>query len=139
VLSTRAKDFYDVFLMTTAQADKIDKTTLSEALRNTLHKRGKENLLDRSHDLVLDTLNSHDIQTQWKKYSAKQPYAAHITFKQISDAVITAFAWAGIELNIQPKAKASWVEEALAEGKRKAAEQGRDSLPSAKSKNGQEH
>jgi predicted nucleotidyltransferase component of viral defense system len=139
VLNTRAKDFYDLHLITTTQADRIDKPTFAAALRNTLRRRGKESLLDQSRELIHDTLNSHDIQEQWKKYSAQQSYAAQITFSQIAGAVITVSAWAGIEFNIRADTKTSWAETMIAKANQKNDEYNRNGTAPKKSKNEQEH
>jgi len=103
VFNTRAKDFYDVYLLTSTQSDKLDKAVLAEAFRNTLHRRKKEGLLTSSRDVLYQTVNSRDMQTQWKRYRAEYPYAADIDFKQIVSALSKLFTWAGIEINIITK------------------------------------
>lgn len=135
VFNTRAKDFYDIHLITALQSAGVDKTVFADALRNTLRSRGKSELLKRSSEIVLEIVNSPDIRTQWKRYRDEYSYAAKIDFTQIAGAIKTLFSWAGVEINIQSKAKVSWLEETLANGKREADEYNRNNTLPAKSKN----
>jgi predicted nucleotidyltransferase component of viral defense system len=138
VYNTRAKDFYDLRLITTLQSARVDKATLVTALRNTLRSRGKSELLTRCREIVLEIVNSPDIHTQWDKYRNEYSYAAEIDFKQIVSAINTVFSWAEIPLNIQPQTPPSWIDATIAKGKRKAAEYKRENPASDKSNNGQE-
>jgi len=92
VFNTRAKDFYDIRLITMTQSESVDKTVFSGALRNIAHSCGKSELLKRSREIVLEIVNSPDIKTQWKRYSDEYTYAAKIDFTQIAEAIKTLFA-----------------------------------------------
>ena len=98
VFNTRAKDFYDIHLITTVQSDGVDKTIFADALRNTLRSRGKSELLKRSREIVFEIVNSPDIKTQWQRYRDEYTYAGKIEFAQIAGAIKTLFAWAGVEI-----------------------------------------
>jgi predicted nucleotidyltransferase component of viral defense system len=138
VYNTRAKDFYDIHLITALQSERVDSEMFADALQNTLRSRGKSDLLMRSREIVLAIVNSPDIRTQWSRYRAEYSYASEIDFAQVAAAINTVFAWIGIELNIQPVAKTPWTEEILAESKQKANNYNHSSLPPTKSNNGQE-
>ena len=103
VFSTRAKDYYDVYLLTNTQTDKIDRTVLAMALQNTLRRRNKEGLLVNCRDTIFKTVNSIDIQRHWEKYRNEYPYAADIDFRQIVSALLRLLNWAGIEINFTLK------------------------------------
>jgi len=96
VFNTRAKDFYDIHLLTTTFYNKLDKTVLRDALHNTLKRRNKETLLIEAPKTVLQTLNSEDIQMYWEKYRAEYPYATNIEFREIASALIRLLEWSGI-------------------------------------------
>ena len=135
VFNTRAKDFYDIYLITTLQSGYVEKTVFADALRNTLRSRGKSELLKRSRDIVFAIVNSPDIRMQWKRYSEEYTYAAKIDFIQIIGAIKTLFAWVGVEIIIQPQIKTSWLEKTLANAKREADEYNRNNPSPSKSKN----
>ena len=98
VFNKRAKDFYDIYLLTTTFSDKLDKPVLKDALHNTLKRRNKEDLLIAVQKTVLQTLNSEDIQVHWKKYREEYPYAANIEFQQIAMAITQLLEWSGINI-----------------------------------------
>ena len=98
VFNTRAKDFYDIYLLTSTFADKLDKTILKDALRNTLHHRNKEVLLADIQGTVLKTLNSNDIKFQWEKYRSEYPYAADIDFGKVANSLLQLFEWLGVNI-----------------------------------------
>ena len=98
VFNTRAKDFYDIHLITTEQSNGVDKTIFADALRNTLRSRSKSELLKRSREIVFEIVNSPDIRTQWQRYRDEYTYADKIDFAQIAGAIKTLFAWAGVEI-----------------------------------------
>ena len=94
VFNTRAKDFYDIYLLVNSFSDELDKTILHKALHNTLKHRGKEGLLTDIQDIIKQILSSHDIQKHWDKYRTEYAYAAEIEFKQIASALKLLFEWA---------------------------------------------
>ena len=98
VFNTRAKDFYDIYLLTNTLSDKFDNNILQEAFRNTITRRKKENLLSNVPDTITQTLGNQDIRKHWAKYRADYSYAADIEFAQIESAMCKLFEWAGYKI-----------------------------------------
>ena len=98
VINTRAKDFYDVYLLTSAHIQKVDRAILKEAFANTIKRRNKERLMGDCKNIINQVINSFDIQNQWKKYKHEYNFAAGIDFAQITNALLIAFDWAGIDV-----------------------------------------
>jgi len=95
VFNTRAKDFYDIYLLTHTLQDKFDNDTLQEAFNNTIKRRRKENLLHDIQDTITQTLRSQDIRRHWEKYRTEYAYATDIEFSQVESALLQLFEWAG--------------------------------------------
>ena len=98
VFNTRARDFYDVYLLTTTFSDKLDNAVLKDALHNTLKRRNKYALLDNIQESVHQTLNNKDIQGHWAKYREEYSYAADIDFDKIASALLRLVEWLGHEI-----------------------------------------
>lgn len=101
VYNTRAKDFYDVYLLKTSFENQIDRGTLHSAVCNTLESRGKTSLLNRINDIVPKIITSENIISHWNKYQDEYPYAKDIDFIAISRALIETIKYAGFELPLE--------------------------------------
>jgi len=91
VFNTRAKDFYDIYLLANTLSDKLDNAVLQEAFSNTINRRGKENLLKNIQETIMQTLENQDIRKHWAKYRNEYAYAADIEFEQIESAILILF------------------------------------------------
>ena len=96
VFNTRAKDFYDIYLITNTLSDKFDNAVLQEAFRNTLNRRKKENLLTDIQETITQTLHNKDIKKHWEKYQVEYVYAADIGFAQIESSILDLFERTGV-------------------------------------------
>ena len=103
--NTRAKDFYDIYLLNHTLSDKLDMDILKEAFSNTIKRRRKENLLPDIQDTITQTLSSQYIHMHWKKYRAEYVYAMDIEFSQVELALIQLFEWAGHKIEYLRKAQ----------------------------------
>jgi predicted nucleotidyltransferase component of viral defense system len=95
VFNTRAKDFYDIYLLANTLSDKFDNSVWQDAFHNTVARRKKENLLPNIQETVVQILENQDIRKHWAKYRAEYVYAADIEFEQIEAALLKLFEWAG--------------------------------------------
>lgn len=83
VLSTRPRDFYDVFILVKTQ--QYQPAIFREALQATAEHRGSTEII-RNAGHILDRLEkSKDLQEQWTKYRRQYPYASQIGFETVMD------------------------------------------------------
>lgn len=80
ITMTRARDFYDLYMIYRLYGDKIDTGNLSEAIEKTSkHRATFESVL--KHKEVADLLKKSDsVKTLWNKYVKGNPYAKDIDF-----------------------------------------------------------
>lgn len=80
ITTTRARDFYDLYMIYRLYGDKIDTGNLSEAIEKTSkHRATFESVL--KHKEVADLLKKSDsVKTLWNKYVKGNPYAKDIDF-----------------------------------------------------------
>ena len=80
ITTTRARDFYDLYMIYRLYGDKIDTGNLSEAIEKTSKNRATfESVL--KHKEVADLLKKSDsVKTLWNKYVKGNPYAKDIDF-----------------------------------------------------------
>ena len=85
VLSTRPRDYYDVYVLT--KTHDFDKNKFSKALENTSKHR---NSFERVNDVMTDFSiieNSPDLQEQWLKYANANSYTEGLSFSDVCNAV----------------------------------------------------
>lgn len=85
VLSTRPRDFYDVYVLTRTRT--INIPLLREALQATAkHRQSEENLAQWQG--IVEELNASPIQQNyWNTYRRRYPYAKEIEYAELVDAV----------------------------------------------------
>ena len=103
VFNTRAKDFYDIYLLTNTLSDKFNNAVLQQAFHNTINRRKKENLLSDVQKTITQTIGNQDIRKHWAKYRAEYPYAADIEFEQVEAAMCKLFEWVGYKIELLHK------------------------------------
>ena len=87
--STRMRDYYDVYALTTIYCDSIDFETVKSAFDNTCKKRNTVIARD-SIELILSEIEvSTPVVNLWNSYSRKFDYAANIDWGAIMSAVQT--------------------------------------------------
>jgi predicted nucleotidyltransferase component of viral defense system len=86
IVTTRPRDYYDVYILTKLKAEQIDLPTLKRALENTKAKR--QSVFEFSdYSLILDEIKSSDFQRQlWIKYQKQYSYAKDISFDKVIEA-----------------------------------------------------
>jgi predicted nucleotidyltransferase component of viral defense system len=87
--NTRMRDFYDIYVLYSTQAQNIDADILKKAFANTSKKRGSVALL-ADVDLILDEVEHSDaLIVLWKNYQSKYEYAVDIPWDDAISAVKT--------------------------------------------------
>lgn len=79
-LSSRLRDYYDIYLIYTTQKDKISNDILREAIHKTLTKRNYRGNISEAYEIIR---NSTILESKWNSYSNKYDYAKNISYEQI--------------------------------------------------------
>jgi predicted nucleotidyltransferase component of viral defense system len=87
-LNTRARDFYDVYLLTKTQGEKLDKALFMEALKATIAHRESPVVLARHQETLQAILADEGMQARWQRYAAMFSYARGIEFREIIDVLL---------------------------------------------------
>ena len=81
VFNTRARDFYDAYILATTQ--KFDKNIFKEALQATAEHRGTTKQI-LNVDLILKNISeSKELRAAWDKYRKQFAYAENISYESI--------------------------------------------------------
>lgn len=80
-LSTRPRDFYDIYILSTTQT--YDMTLLKKALKATAMHRGTTEEIADIPKLMKIIENSEDLKKMWDKYRKEFSYAADISYEQL--------------------------------------------------------
>jgi len=81
IFSTRPRDYYDVYILTTTQ--KYDRKLFSEALKATVEHRGSKVVISNAPEIIETLAASSDIKDIWRKYQKKFSYAQKIEYREI--------------------------------------------------------
>ena len=87
ITTTRARDFYDLYMLYHLYKDKIDKDILREAIERTSEHRGSIKSVSQYKEVVDLFKISGTAKTLWEKYIKSNPYAKDIDFLE----TITAY------------------------------------------------
>ena len=87
ITTTRARDFYDLYMLYHLYKDKIDKDILREAIERTSEHRGSIKSVSQYKEVVDLFKISGTTKTLWEKYIKSNPYTKDIDFLE----TITAY------------------------------------------------
>jgi len=85
--NTRARDFYDIYILQKMQSKNIEYSSLKAALVATAKKRNSYEVMERYADFISTIQNSSDMQKQWTNYQKDFEYAKDIGFKHICEEI----------------------------------------------------
>jgi len=85
--NTRAKDFYDLYVLLTENIDDIDKEILIMAIKNTFKRRETSNLLSEIDIRFEEISKSEILENSWAKYRNTHKYANEINYQEIIEAI----------------------------------------------------
>ena len=101
ITTTRARDFYDLYMIYSIYKDKIDKDILSKAIERTSKYRGSFETALQYKEIV-ELFRESDIPKElWKKYTQNNPYAKDVDFLD----TISVYEEIGIVLNVNDDTK----------------------------------
>lgn len=87
VLSTRIRDYYDVYMLINTQSKIIDKKTLKDAITLTAQHRGTNEIIKDWKKIVEKIANDSKMRQQWKRYQKDNFYAEEIEYKDLINAI----------------------------------------------------
>ena len=80
IATTRARDFYDLYMIYSIYKDKIDKDILRKAIERTSKYRGSFETALQYKEIVELFRESETPKELWKKYTQNNPYAKDVDF-----------------------------------------------------------
>lgn len=80
ITTTRARDFYDLYMLYKLYKSKIDRNVLKEAITLTSQHRNSFSLLLQYKEIVKLFYQSNSLKNLWDKYIQNNPYANKISF-----------------------------------------------------------
>lgn len=83
VSNTRARDFYDVYILLTTRTADIDLYELKKAIIKKAEERSSIKYIDNFSKYIKDIRESSDLQNIWNAYKEKYVYANDIQFDDI--------------------------------------------------------
>lgn len=87
VLSTRIRDYYDVYMLINTQSKIIDNKTLKDAITLTAQHRETNEIIKDWKKVVDKIANDSKMQQQWKKYQKDNFYAEGIEYNELINAI----------------------------------------------------
>lgn len=87
IMNTRAKDFYDLYILLTRFYDDINKDGLLKAIKNTFERRVSKfdiNMIISNFDLIK---NSERLKNNFNRYKLKKIYVKDISYEDVMDAI----------------------------------------------------
>ena len=83
VANTRARDFYDIYILFSTRGESINKVELYDAVRKKAEERGTSIYLDNWEKYLQDIKQSDELLAIWTAYQSKYAYANGIAFADI--------------------------------------------------------
>lgn len=86
--TTRARDFYDLYVLFQSRRDEVRKDVLKAAVTHTAAKRGSLNELSEFTEICTELKNEIALHNLWNNYVAENPYAAHLNYEDMIDNIL---------------------------------------------------
>ena len=86
-MNTRAKDFYDLYILLTRFYNDINKDDLVKAIKNTYKRRTAKfdiNIMASNFDLIK---NSEKLRANFNRFKLKKVYVKDISYEEVMDAI----------------------------------------------------
>lgn len=87
VLSTRIRDYYDVYMLINTQSKIIDKKTLKDAITLTAQHRETSKIIKDWKKIVEKIANDSKMRQQWKRYQKDNFYAEEIEYDELINTI----------------------------------------------------
>lgn len=101
ITTTRARDFYDLYMIYSIYKDKIDKDILRKAIERTSKYRGSFETTLQYKEIVELFRESETLKELWEKYTQNNPYSTDVDFLD----TISVYEEIGTVLNVNDDTK----------------------------------
>ena len=91
VANTRARDYYDVYILLTLRRHDINLEKLTNAVRKKAEERNTLVYVENYEKYLRDIEDSEDLNAIWESYAEKFPYAEEIRFVEITSILREIF------------------------------------------------
>lgn len=91
IANTRARDYYDVYILLTLRRNNIDFKSLEDAIQKKAEERNTLIYLEDREKYLKDIEESEDLKKIWESYVQKFSYAEGILFNEIIDTLREVF------------------------------------------------
>ena len=81
--NTRARDFYDLYVLFHLYKDEINPEHFKMAVEHTAEKRGSIEILTDYESICEDVKTQDVLISDWKNYVTAERYAARLTFNEV--------------------------------------------------------
>ncbi|MDR1195514.1 MAG: nucleotidyl transferase AbiEii/AbiGii toxin family protein [Endomicrobium sp.] len=85
VLNTRAKDFYDIYML--VKLNKYNRSILKKAVVKTFSHRNTSLNINEVENTIMDLKTDKDIRNFWNKYQKTYKYAKKIQFDEVIESM----------------------------------------------------
>lgn len=87
IATTRMRDFYDLYTLYKLKKDEINYEILREAIERTSEKRGSQEIMKDSEEIIEDIKEDSYLRSLWKVYLSENKYIGDLTFDKVVDVV----------------------------------------------------
>ena len=87
IANTRARDYYDIFILEKFQKNNINNKVLKQAIINKFMERGTYKYLENIEKCMSEIENSEDLKEIWKNYQNKFSYAEDVSYQDTINAI----------------------------------------------------
>ena len=95
--NTRARDYYDIYVLDIILGESLDFGLLHEALLSTTAKRNTNHIIIGFNDVVDTIANDVSLNQLWEAYVKKNDFAEDITFKETCESILHLLEKAGFK------------------------------------------
>ena len=86
-LTTRIRDYYDIYMLTNTQSKNIGKKELKEAIKETSKYRESIGIIEHWQETIDLIRENENLLKQWKKYQKNNIYAEDIEYNDLIQAI----------------------------------------------------
>ena len=86
-LTTRIRDYYDIYMLTNTQSKNIGKKELKEAIKETSKHRESIGIIEHWQETIDLIRENENLLKQWKKYQKNNIYAEDIEYNDLIQAI----------------------------------------------------
>lgn len=87
--NTRARDFYDLYVLFNSRKEEIRQDVLKLAVKHTGEKRDSLDELNEYEEICQELQEEEAIKRLWENYAKENSYAEHLKYEDIIDTVVT--------------------------------------------------